>query len=678
MAGLDELLFPLHEYKPLPGKDLQGEIWEKRNDPRTKVAVQAIATQKYFAREVDNYRRIGKHPVIIEFKGYADLISPEPKAILEYAPNGSLADMLKRVWNGETVDAWTPTFRAKAIFGSAVALMRIHDQVAAHRRFYPSCILLDKDNNVKVTGLIHARTIAAEAEMSIVEAPNTWEQYFFAPEMLDSGVYTSKVDIFAYGMLVYCLGTGKRPEIKGGGFPLTRLVDGDRPESPNDTGSALQQLITVCCESDPSNRLEATAIVQELVLNEEPLLPGVNQDEYQQYIQSCLSKEEIDRLKGTSAGHPNPVELKCAHDAYVLAPNNLTKKLTYAKLLGQSKSQQDWELAYRLLTEVPDGYGTATAFARYLQASSLMTGKGVRVNGSEAATLFEQVTLILPSGAPELHLRSESFDRLGIIHEKGIGRAKRDLNMAFEFYRRGAEEGSHKAMAHYGIMCLERAKAAAPDEANRYYTEARRLFAAASEKEAGASTYLADMMIHGEGGDQDIDGAIRLLRDAAEKDSSGAPMAMFNLGEIYARGLYGQAVDIPRAKKYYRSSVEKNNTLAAISLVNILASEVENGTAADRDANIADITNLLEWESICGVCIAVRHAAAFFWSGRLGISRPHEALEMLARVSRQSPEACRQLAQMLREGKGDAIPPDPEQAEAYESHAKELEKRRRK
>ena len=676
MARLDELLFPLHEYKRVGSDKWQGEIWEMNADRSQKVVVQTIATQKYFAREVDNYQHIGKDPVIIELKGVVDLIAPEPKAILEYAPNGSLRDMLERLWKGQAVPEWTPTFRAKAIFGSAVALMRIHKHVAAHRRFYPSCVLLDKDNNVKVTGLIYARTLTSEVEMSIVQAPETWEQYFFAPEMLDSGSYTSKVDIFAYGMMVYCLGTGKKPEIKGGGFILQRLADGDRPEIPNDTGNALQQLITGCCASDPSTRFEASGIVQALVLNEEPLLPGVNQEEYKRYVESCLSKEELDRMRGISSGHPHPERLKYAHDLYMQNMGDPKCKIQYALQLGDSKSQQDLELAYKLLTEVPDGMGYASTIARYNQAFCLMLGKGVRVNGSEAVRLFNQVVSISPD-EDYGQLRCRAFDRLGVIYEKGIGRVRRDLDMAFNFYRQGAAGGSTKAMAHYGIMCLERAQTATPDDANRYYTEARRLFAAALEREPGVTTYLTDMMIHGQGGAQDIAGAIDLLRKAANTTAIGAPMAMFNLGQIYAHGLYGQAVDIPAAKRYYRSSVEQNNTLASIALVNVLASEVENRTAADPDANIAEITNLLEWESICGVCVAVRHAAEFFWSGRLGISRPQEALECLARLTRRSPEACRQLAKMLREGKGDAIPPDAQMAAQYDRHADELERRRR-
>ena len=683
----------LGQYEEDPDdKTNPGQVYKRRGSPNDRIVVLPASGQR-FARDIDNYHLIGKHKAIIELKGFTERADGQC-LVLEYAPNGTLLNLFERVWAGEVVPEWTPTFRAKAVFGLAAALMRIHARVMAHRRFYPSLILLDQDWNVKVSGLIYARTEGAPLMSEIATAADLVERLFFDPTIIEHpNEYTNTIDIYAYGMLVYCLATGKKPTLSSKNI-MKALSEGTRPDIPGDLNPNLTGLIDVSWNPDVEIRWSAEKICQWL-LDVGPLFDGVNMKEYDLYVRSVLSVAEYEDLKRKV--EPSPAEVAFFEEFLRKRTTGALhdiEKLKYAMGLQKVRKNEYKCQAYQLFCEVsecPDPvYG---AMAKYNKGMSLLLGTGVKVDGAQAIEAFQAV-LDGPNGPPDQppvqaminDLRAKSLDRLGCIYNKGMGR-RPDRNRAFELFRQSAEAGSPKGMAHYAEACRVRAeKAKSEDERENFYKTAREYFAKAYQhKETSGANEWVKLRLEGKGGPQEIEQSLKILETVASNpENVSAPMASFNMGEICERGLYGHPVDLPKAKEYYEQSFKASNTLAAVALINMLADEIEHNTAADERDNINRIEYMLRWASDSGIWRIVKYAADFLWNGRAGIHRPREAIDFVKNMAvpdsmarkQDRLGACQHLAKMYKEGKGHLFPPDPDQADYWETQANALEMRR--
>jgi serine/threonine protein kinase len=85
---------------------------------------------------------------------------------------------------------------------------------------------------------------------------DTGTVHYAAPEMFREGVYTSKIDVFSFGLICYeiLVGSGVFPESMAI-FPIMRqLMKGDMPPIPERCGKFMQRLISRCWSLDPESR----------------------------------------------------------------------------------------------------------------------------------------------------------------------------------------------------------------------------------------------------------------------------------------------------------------------------------------------------------------------------------------------------------------------------------------
>jgi serine/threonine protein kinase/Leucine-rich repeat (LRR) protein len=229
------------------------------------------------------------HKNIAQFKGV--VFYPCPCLIMEFAPGGDLADLIVRhrdrlgpidkLLNGEhfSADAHNGVLGRelthRIAFQVALAIEYLHSKSICHLDIKPENVLvwsesLDVPVNVKLADYGISRTVTAGGVNAECGTPG-----YQAPEQILSRhsrgeSFDLRVDIFAYGIMMYFALTGIHPFHKDMKDPF--LVEhklkarmNERPTLP--TGQSLvylQSLIDRCWQYRPSERPSAAQIVGEM------------------------------------------------------------------------------------------------------------------------------------------------------------------------------------------------------------------------------------------------------------------------------------------------------------------------------------------------------------------------------------------------------------------------------
>ncbi|KAF3777361.1 putative cysteine-rich receptor-like protein kinase 23 [Nymphaea thermarum] len=140
------------------------------------------------------------HRNLVRLLGYC-IESGESVLVYEYMPNGSLKDLIFGPAKSKQID-WAA--RTKFIFGIARGLLYLHEESRLkiiHRDLKASNIFLDSDMNPKISGFGVAKLI--ELEQSCGNMSRMAGTYgYIAPECLLQGQFSTKSDIFSFGVLL--------------------------------------------------------------------------------------------------------------------------------------------------------------------------------------------------------------------------------------------------------------------------------------------------------------------------------------------------------------------------------------------------------------------------------------------------------------------------------------------
>eukprot|EP01024_Parvocaulis_polyphysoides_P035502 TRINITY_DN3144_c1_g1_i1.p1 TRINITY_DN3144_c1_g1~~TRINITY_DN3144_c1_g1_i1.p1 ORF type:complete len:291 (-),score=16.26 TRINITY_DN3144_c1_g1_i1:247-1119(-) len=152
--------------------------------------------------------------------------------------------------------------------GVCRALIYLHTQRIIHRDIKPQNILIHKKTSengssayvVKLTDydltqqMVHTQQMTPEMRGTIRYTP---------PELYSQQMVSHKSDIYSVGMVAYECITGNQPwdllcnEIQ----VVSKAVDGQRPELPDDIDENVKSLICDCWDQDPTNRPTADQLL---------------------------------------------------------------------------------------------------------------------------------------------------------------------------------------------------------------------------------------------------------------------------------------------------------------------------------------------------------------------------------------------------------------------------------
>ncbi len=210
IVGAYKLLSPI-------GQGGMGSVWlAERSDGRfeRQVAVKflnfAVAAQgaERFKREGSILGRLA-HPHIAELMDAGVTENGEPYLVLEHVEGKHIDEYC----DGRSLDV---NARVRLFLDVLSAVAQAHANLVVHRDIKPSNVLVGNDGCVKLLDFGIAKLLTDDASptaatLLTVEGGGALTPQFAAPEQIAGGAITTATDVYALGVLLYLLLTGRHP-----------------------------------------------------------------------------------------------------------------------------------------------------------------------------------------------------------------------------------------------------------------------------------------------------------------------------------------------------------------------------------------------------------------------------------------------------------------------------------
>ncbi|KAL3684368.1 hypothetical protein R1sor_002390 [Riccia sorocarpa] len=148
-----------------------------------------------------------KHRHLVQLKGCC-VRDKQRMLVYEYAENNNLAEAL---WGKDRGFDLSWTQRLNICVGIARGLSYLHEELQPkiiHRDIKPQNILLDKDLKAKIADFGLARPVVEDTTQMATHVGGTLG--YFSPEYATLGMFTEKLDVYSYGVLVLEIVSGRR------------------------------------------------------------------------------------------------------------------------------------------------------------------------------------------------------------------------------------------------------------------------------------------------------------------------------------------------------------------------------------------------------------------------------------------------------------------------------------
>ncbi|MCO4760060.1 MAG: serine/threonine protein kinase [Myxococcales bacterium] len=211
-----------------------------------------------FSREAKSIARL-HHPNIVDVYTYSGGNDADAYLVTEFVNGITLT---------EFCDAHGPFLpQAAALIAHAIAgaLKHAHSHGLVHRDIKPDNLMISRDGTIKLMDFGIATAVDLEqmtATGTILGSPA-----HMAPEQIEGRGADFRVDIFAFGTLLYKLVTGELPFMASNPHALFRLILECEYEPPSRYSGAIgrrfEEIIDTCMAREPKDRFSSMAAVQD-------------------------------------------------------------------------------------------------------------------------------------------------------------------------------------------------------------------------------------------------------------------------------------------------------------------------------------------------------------------------------------------------------------------------------
>jgi len=222
-------------------------------------------------REVRTARGVA-HPSVCRVFDVGE-VDGESFLTMEYVDGEDLASLLRRIGR-------LPPDKALEIARQLCAgLAAAHARGVLHRDLKPANVMLDGSGRAKLTDFGLA---AVAEELGRGDALEGTPAYM-APEQLEGREVTAKSDLYALGLVLYELFTGRRPFPGAGRAEIRRLRTEAAPPTPSSLAEGIDPLteraILRCLAPDPADRPASALAVAAMLPGGDPLAAALEAGE---------------------------------------------------------------------------------------------------------------------------------------------------------------------------------------------------------------------------------------------------------------------------------------------------------------------------------------------------------------------------------------------------------------
>jgi serine/threonine protein kinase len=242
----------------LIGQGGMGNVWlAERCDGRfeRRVAIKFLHFSVAAHGGGERFRREGRilgqlsHPHIAELIDAGVTPTGEPYLVLEHVDGQPIPEYCDK--HALELDARIQLFLDVL---SAIALAHVH--LIVHRDLKPSNVLVRNDGEVKLLDFGIAKLLAddltpAVATQLTLEAGSALTPMFAAPEQVTGGAVTTATDVYALGVLLYLLLSGKNPvgEQLAAADLIKAIVETEPQRASDAAASGDTRRQKTCCHS---------------------------------------------------------------------------------------------------------------------------------------------------------------------------------------------------------------------------------------------------------------------------------------------------------------------------------------------------------------------------------------------------------------------------------------------
>jgi len=219
-----------------------------------KVAVKELLSRnlhgtvmKQYIREVHTLLVANDHPIIVPLIGFT--IEPPFTIITKYIPNDSLKHWF---YKSEHPPQLSGTHKSMILMLLASAMVHLSEKHVIHRDIKCGNVLMDEKQKPKLIDFGIARMESDSNNMT----RRIGTTQFMAPELMKDKHYTSKVDVYAFGMLIFEMCEGKLPFTEVPRETLYETVPQGTAQliCSKSMPPSMKKLIIQCIQVDPDDR----------------------------------------------------------------------------------------------------------------------------------------------------------------------------------------------------------------------------------------------------------------------------------------------------------------------------------------------------------------------------------------------------------------------------------------